>query len=194
MKTLNTIQTISRIGKIISKIVFILSLVGGIGCIVGILCLALIPEGLKLGGVTIQGLIENEAALSSGAVYAAMAVGAILCAGEAVLSKLANNYFTHELAAGTPFTFDGAKEMIRLGICTIAIPIGTAVVAGIVYGILNAIFHSSPELDLSNSFSVGLGVMFIITGLICRHGAEVVQMNGIPQPTVIDSTETEQGE
>ena len=193
MKTLNTIQTLFKVARILSKIVFILSLIGGIGCIVGVISLALIPDGFKLGGVTVHSLIENSEALSTGAVYAALAVGAVLCAGEAVLSKLAERTFAHELAAGTPFTFVGAKEMIRLGVCTIAIPIATAIAAGIVYGIMNALLHSSPELDLSSSFSVGLGVMFIITGLICRHGAEVVQMNGIHQPT-LDIIEPQQGE
>ena len=41
-----------------------------------------------------------------GTMYAAMAVGCILSSGEAVLAKIAGNYFRNELKAGTPFTMD----------------------------------------------------------------------------------------
>ena len=175
MKTLKTIQTVSKIGKVLSKIVFILSLVGGIGCIVGLLCVAVIPDGIKLGGLTIRGIVEKDGTFSTASVMTKAAVGAILCAGEAVLSKIASNYFTHEVAAGTPFTFDGAKELIRLGICTICIPIGTSIVAGIVYSMMILLTKDAANINFDSGFSVGLGIMFIIAGLLCRHGAEVVQ-------------------
>lgn len=181
MKTLKTIQTLSKIGKIISKIIFIFCLIGGIGCIVGIIGLALIPDGLRIGGVTIHSMIEKNAEISMGTCYAAMAVGVVLCAGEAVLCKLAEKYFKNELAAGTPFTFDGAKELMRLGICTICIPIGTAVISGIVYGIMSSIFSGVEDYNISNITSVGLGVMFIVMSLFCRYGAEITQNEGVSQ-------------
>ena len=104
-----------------------------------------------------------------------------LCAGEAVLCKLAEKYFRNELAAGTPFTFDGAKELMLLGICTICIPIGTAVISGIVYGIMSSIFSGVADYSFSNATSVGLGVMFIVMSLLCRYGAEITQNEGVSQ-------------
>jgi len=181
MKTLKKIQTLSKIGKIISKILFIFCLIGGIGCFVGIISLAVIPDGFKLGGVTIHSMIEKNAEISMGTCYTAMAVGVVLCAGEAVLCKLAEKYFKNELAAGTPFTFDGAKELMRLGICTICIPIGTAVISGIVYGIMSSIFSGVADYSFSNATSVGLGVMFIVMSLLCRYGAEITQNEGVSQ-------------
>lgn len=181
MKTLKTIQTLSKIGKIISKIIFIFCLIGGIGCFVGIISLAVIPDGFKLGGVTIHSMIKKNAEISIGTCYAAMAVGIVLCAGEAVLCKLAEKYFKNELAAGTPFTFDGAKELMLLGICTICIPIGTAVISGIVYGIMSSIFSGVADYSFSNTTSVGLGVMFIVISLLCRYGAEITQNEGVSQ-------------
>lgn len=175
MKTLNTIQTLSKIAKIICKIVFILCLVGGIGCLVGILSLAFIPEGFKIGGVTVNSMIESSADVTMGAAYTGMAVGVILCAGEAVLCKFAERYFKNELAAGTPFTFDGAKELMRLGILTISISIGTTVVAAIVNEIMNHFLEGVDKIELSNGFSIGIGIAFIIMSLLCRHGAEVKQ-------------------
>ena len=179
MKTLNTIQKLSKVGKILCRIIFIFCLVGAIGCAVGIIGLAAVPGTLQIGGVTIHGLIEENAEVSVGTCYAAMATGLILCAGEAVLCKLAGKYFEGELAAGTPFTFEGAKEMIRLGVYTICIPIGTGMVASIVYAVLKLALADVAPLDWSafGSGSLGLGIMFIISGLLCRHGAEVKEEN-----------------
>lgn len=181
MKTLKTIQTLSKIGKIISRIIFIFCLIGGIGCIVGIISLAVIPDGFRLGGVTIHSMIEKNAEISMGTCYTAMAVGIVFCAGEAVLCKIAENYFKNEFAAGTPFTFDGAKELMRLGICTICIPIGTAVISGIVYGIISSVFSGVADYNISNFTSVGLGVMFIIMSLLCRYGAEITHNERVSQ-------------
>ena len=41
MKTLNIIQRLSRIGRILSKIIFIFCIIGFCGCIVGILSMAI---------------------------------------------------------------------------------------------------------------------------------------------------------
>ena len=174
-KTLRTIQTLSKIGKILCTIIFIFSLIGAIGCAVGVLGLALIPEGLKIGDVTIHSIIENKAAISLGTCYTAMASGIVICAGEAVLCKFAKRYFVNELAAGTPFTFEGARELIRLGILTICIPIAAAMTAGIVTGVMSHVLGNVSDLHISDNVSVGLGIMFIVTGLICRHGAEISQ-------------------
>ena len=173
MKTLNTIQKLSKIGRILSKIIFIFCLVGGILCAVGILCLALIPDGFKIGEVTIRGLIESKADVSLGTCYTAAAMGLVFCAGEAVLAKIAERYFRNEIGAGTPFTEKGAYEMKRLGICTICIPIGTAIIAGIVYGILKLTLKDVADLKFADYASIGLGIMFIVMSLICRYGAYV---------------------
>lgn len=178
MKTLKTIQTLSKVGKILCTIIFIFSLIGAIGCAVGIITLAVIPDGFKLGGVTIHGLIEKSADVNLGTGYAAMGMGIVLCAGEAVLCKIAKRYFVNELEAGTPFTFEGAKELIRLGILTICIPLGTTILAALVYGIVNVIYLGDiGDVNLNNFGSVALGVTFIIVGLLCRHGAEISQKN-----------------
>ena len=68
MNTLKTIQTLAKIGKVFSKIIFVC-------CIVGIVSLALGAETFKLGGVTIHSMIENEAGMRLPTLYASMAVG-----------------------------------------------------------------------------------------------------------------------
>ena len=106
-----------------------------------------------------------------------MAVGAIICAGEAVLCRIAGRYFKNELEAGTPFTFDGAKELLRLGIYTICIPVVTVVASEIVYQVMKHFLSNVDKLEIGNAVSVELGVMFIIMSLLCKYGAEIAKDN-----------------
>ena len=101
MKTLNNIQKLSKIRKVLSRLVFVFCIIGFCGCIVGILSMALGAPTLKIGGVTLKSILSIEAGVTTGTAYAAMAAGMILCAGEAVLAKFAEHYFKRELADGT---------------------------------------------------------------------------------------------
>ena len=173
MKTLKTIQTISKIGRILSMIVFVFCIVGFCCCVIGITGLAMGLTEFKLGDVTLRSIIQNEAGVSDGTLYTAMAAGIVLCAGECVLAKFAANYFKRELQDGTPFTLGGAKELMRVGILAICIPIVTRVLAEIVYLIMKAAMTDVDPLELSDASSVSLGVMMIVASLLCKYGAEL---------------------
>ncbi len=173
MNNLKTIQTLARIGKILSKIIHVCCIVGFCGCIVGIVGLAIGTDTFKLGGVTIHSMIENEAGMDLPAMYVSMSVGAIFCAAEAVLSKFAEVYFKNELADGDPFTLRGAMELMRLGILTIAIPLGTVIMCSIIVSVADKIYPGIDKLSLGEFSSVGLGVMMIVLSLFCRYGSEL---------------------
>lgn len=178
MKSLSTIQTLSKIGKVLSKIAFIFSVIGFCGCIVGLLSMNLGNGSLiKFGGVTLHGLISSDYGYNINSITAALSGWMVICAGEAVLAKFAEVYFKNELTAGTPFTLAGAKEMLRLGILTLAIPTGCAVVGSIVEGIIVGFMKvekaAAMDLYFDNESSIALGVMFIVISLLCRYGSEL---------------------
>ena len=175
MKTLKTVQTLSKIGRVLSKIVFIFCIVGFCGCLVGVAGLLAGAEALKLGGMTLHGLLEAEAEMSLPDTYAAIAIGLVFCAAEAVLSKFAEVYFKRELADGTPFTLRGAKELLRLGILTIAIPTGALIVCAIGMGVARQLVPELRELSVDGFGSVGLGLGMIVASLLCRLGAETAK-------------------
>lgn len=183
MNTLKTIQILSKIGRIISKIINICCVVGFCGCIVGIVSLALGGEVFKLGDVTVYSIIENHSHMSMPTLYTAMAVGIVFCAAGIALSKFAEHYFRNELADGTPFTVRGAKELMRLGILTITIPLGAAIVCSIGVGIAGNFFPEIEELSYDGFTSVGLGVMMIVSSLLCRFGAESCGGKDSPEST-----------
>ena len=173
MKTLITIQTLAKIGKAFSKIIYVCCIVGFCGCIVGIVSLAIGAETFKLGGVTVHSMIENKAGMNLPTLYASMAVGLLFCASEAVLCKFAEIYFKNELADGNPFTLRGAKELMRLGILTVAIPLGTVIICSIGVSIADNVYPGIDKLSIGEFSSVGLGIMMIVLSLFCRYCAEL---------------------
>ena len=178
MKSLNTIQKLSKIGKILSKIAFIFSVIGFCGCIAGLLSLRLGSGSLiKIGGATLHGLISEEYGYNTKSIGATLSGWMIVCAGEAVLSKFAEVYFKNELKAETPFTLASAKELLRLGILTLVIPTGCAVAGSIVEGVIAGFMKvekaAAMDMYFDNAASIVLGIMFILGSLLCRYGAEL---------------------
>ena len=179
MKTLKTIQTLAKIGEVLSCIAFIFACIGFGGSVVGALSAAFGGGfAIKLGGVTIYDLFGGARYSELEGVCAALLGWMIVCAGEAVVAKFAELYFKRELAAGTPFTLGGAKELTRLGILTLAVPTGCAVLAAIVSGIAASFLRASEAMDVhfDNGVSIALGVMFLVAALLCRLGAEQTQV------------------
>ena len=186
MKSLQTIQTLSKIGKIISKIVYICCMVGFIGCAVGLVAISVGGNALILDDATLNDVLHNEG-VSLGTAVTALVTGLILCAGAYVASRMAYRYFDHELNAGTPFTLEGAKELTRLGIFVIGINIISAVLAQVAQGIISAVMGNVAALALEDGGSVAIGVMLIVISLFCRYGAELVE-----NPTVKEQNLDEQ--
>lgn len=178
-KNLKVIQTLAKIGRVLCKIAWICSIVGAAGCAVGILSLAVGQDKiLKIGGVTIHGIISNESGSSTGTMYASMTVGMIFCIGEIVLARFAERYFKNELSDGTPFTLTGAAEMKRLGILTICISLGSVILAEIAYQIFDYAFNGVADMHIGDYSSVGLGIAFIIMSVVFSYGASLEKEKG----------------
>ena len=178
MKSLDTIQKLSKIGRVLSKIAFLFSVIGFCGCIAGLLSLSFGNGSLiKIGGVTLHALISEEYGYNIKSITVALSGWMIICAGKAVLSKFAEVYFKNELKAETPFTLVGAKGLLLLGILTLAIPTGCAVAGSIVEGIIAGFMQvekaEAMDIYFDNAASIALGIMFILGSLLCRYGAEL---------------------
>ena len=177
MKTLEVIQKLSSIGKILSKIVFIACIVSFCLCLLALIGLALNFDGLiKIRGVTIHGLITEEIGVEKTSLAIAVVGVMIIIVGEAVVSRFAVGYFSKELEEGTPFSRLASDELMKLGILTIAVPIAGSIVAAIVMGIICGIMdieEASELVKCDGDGNITLGVMFIIGSLLCRYGAEL---------------------
>lgn len=187
MKSLNTIQTLAKIGRVLSKIVFVFCIVGAILSAVGGVCYAVFGEKIfESGAVTIQGLIDADGAPSA-VVYYAVAVGFLACVLEAILSKKAERYFVHELADGTPFTMRGAHELKNVGVLAIVFPAVLAIINGIGSGIIDHMLTEDMEETFSFHFElsgIGLGIGLVIVAVLCRYGASLLQAPGEQAPEI----------
>ena len=179
-KSLHTIQTLARLGKIFSQIIFVCCIVGAVGCCVGIVALAGI-NGLVVGGKDLTAMVISGSNTGMETLVFACIASLIACVAECVLSKFANIYFKHELAAGTPFTMEGSKEILRLGILTIVIPLGALILEGIVYTISEVFYPATQQLNMEDMTSVGMGIMFILASVIFQYGAELGEQKQIDE-------------
>ncbi len=179
MKSLKIIQVLAKIAKIICKIIFVCCIVAFCGCVVGIFSLILGVEYLKIGGVSLGNILYTEASVSIGTLYTTMAIGVILSAGECVLAKFAEAYFTKEIADGTPFSVSGSKELFRLGILCIVISLGSLIIAEITQSVMSCVLTDVVRLNLEDYDSAFLGVSFLIFSLVFRSGAEILENSNL---------------
>lgn len=186
-KNYKIVQKIAKTGKILSKVAFVFSMIGICGCLVGLLS-NLFGSGkiVKIGGVTIYGLLADFTAYNVSSISVTLVAWLIVCIGQAVLAKFAELYFCNALTAETPFTKTGARELRRLGIMAIAVPTGCVVLAEIVQGIMrgfmNVTADGGADLSFDNEASIIVGVMFIVGSFLCGYGAEVLEdKNKVPE-------------
>lgn len=175
MKTLKTVQKLYKLGKVLSIIFFIFSIIAFCCCIVRMLGVSFKVDTLVINGVTYgESLNENYGALDNGnqAECAMILIQMVLLAGEAVLSKFAHCYFKRELKIGTPFDVASARELMRLGILAVSIPAACSIISSIIIGIFTLAYGSSLDLNFQMNFTpYGVGIMFMVMSRICRLGA-----------------------
>ena len=97
MKSLHTIQKLSKLGEILSKTAFIFAVIGCCGCIAGMLSMGFgNGELLRIGAITLHGLIYEKYGYNGRSIAATLSGSLLVCAGEAALAKFAESYFRNE--------------------------------------------------------------------------------------------------
>lgn len=174
MKSLNIIQTLAKIAKVFTKVLYICCIVGIVGCAVGMISIPFGDTGIiKIGGVSVYGLIANETGGSLTHLYPTLAGAVIVCIGQMITAKYSEKYLTNELSAGTPFTKNGANELLRLGIITAAVPLGAGILAQIVSKVIAKAVECGEVFELDAPESVAIGLLMIVMSLLCSYGASL---------------------
>ena len=135
---------------------------------------------LKLGGVTIESLLQDEAGITTGSLYALLTSAILLCVSEGILAKCAARYFTRELADGTPFTTGGAQQLQTTGILAVCLPLGAQILTEIVTSILEKQFPDTVASGLHDYGSIAVGVTLIVVAQICKYGAALLNEKAEP--------------
>lgn len=169
-KSLSWIQTIAKIGKIVCKVVFILSIIGAVGATIGLLSVVALGSASLLD----LGLLSEQKGDNFFSLSIFSCINAIItCAGTAIISRLGERYLDHELQAGTPFTQEGAHELFRYGITTIIVSVASSVLSGLVFGVFWIFKFAYADADAATGLSIELGLILLLLSLIFQHGAEL---------------------
>ena len=175
MKTLDKLQKLARIGKIVSRIFLFAS----IFCVtVSIIALmAVLLSGDLSGDVkdfTISGLMKDSSKLASLDIVIYIIALAVYFIGHTYLWNSAYRYFAVAVESGTPFKADNSSNLMKLGIATILFP---AIFELLTLVLLNFatehVFNGSLIMDYNPSSTFSLGIMIIFASVICRYGAEI---------------------
>lgn len=182
MKSLKAIQVFTKIGRILSKIVFICCIVGVCGCITATVSLAVCGSvGVKFNGSTLEQIIVDQTKVSLNTMIIGCNVAMIICAGECVIAKFGELYFKHESEAGTPFTDKGCKELCRLGIIATAIPVVTSTICAIFVAIAKATMADVTDVSFDIMGGIGVGLVILLFALLCKYGTDALANNGEAQ-------------
>lgn len=173
MNSKKTIDTIVKISEVFCRVVYICSIVCLCISAVGFVLIPYGGEILKIGGVTINNIIDVEDTTS---LFPFFAEGIINCIGFIILTREAQRYLRLEIQAGTPFDLEAASELKRLGLITVIVPISANIIVEIVSNIFESITNSAAfsldNLDFDNDGSIAIGLMLVLMSVLCRYGAE----------------------
>lgn len=173
--SLEIIQTFMKVGQVLSKVVNVFCLIGIIGCVIGAIALGTVQNVIVLGNITIHGIIDAKDYLSIGTGYTGLTIGVIVCTAQYFLSKKAYEYFTNELEANTPFTFEGAKELWNLGLYNIFISLASVIASNIAYITMSRLFKTVAEININDVETIGMGATMLALSVIFKYGAEVME-------------------
>ena len=165
-KTLSIILTIFKVVKIVAKVIFILCIVGGVGCLAS---LVLLPVVQMLPSE----ILPPEAEIQFPSAYIACVVGVVSCAAAAVTAYFGEKYFGNVENAGTPFTLDSSKECFRLGIILLITSAASTLISSILSTILNYIFDAH-VFEIEGSLDLSAGLFLLFLSLIFKCGAELI--------------------
>lgn len=172
-KTLKTIQTISKVARIICKIVFIICVIGAVACLVSVILLAALSSAnIRIDGKSISDIISESAKMPISRIALNCVLGALLCIVQGVIAYMELRYFTHEIEDGTPFTFHGSKEIFRLGIFTLISPFVYGISGAVIVGVFNGLTDMNVKFE-TGAVDTAIGIAFLFLSLIFKYGAEL---------------------
>lgn len=165
MKSLDRIQKIIKVFKILTNIAMIFAYV----CAGLLFITAILMANNSSYQIIADSAPEMFADIDRNKTIAELLCDFVVCLTDGLLLTFTLLYLKHELEDGTPFTNKGANEIKGLGIRLIILPL---VAIGIISAIC-ATFNAELPETMPNELSVSFGIALIIISIIFRYGAEL---------------------
>lgn len=174
MKTLDTIQKLARIGKTVTRIFLILSILFITLSIITLMAVILSDSmSVDVRNYTIGGLFRGRGDIAALDIIIYIIALSVFFIGHTYLWNSAYRYFAVEVETGTPFKEENYRNLRALGIATILFPALFEMLTLILLNFASEhVFSGSAIMEYNPLSTFSLGVMIIFVSLVCRYGAE----------------------
>ncbi len=173
MKSLKTVQTISKVLSILATIAFVFTIIGAAGSLIGGFSLFFAQF---LGQDIVDMIVAETHAPNISKLAIALIAESFFLAGVAVALGFTCRYLKNELKDGTPFTYRGSRELLYTGIISIAVPAGTLLISSVITAIFGV-----PEDLITNNYDITSGVLMILISFIFTYGADISAQKAEPE-------------
>lgn len=192
MKSLQRVQKIMSVLKVLAKVIFIFSIVGAALSLLMTLTIASLGSESEVIEEVIKQYVENgllPQETNSKEVYQAMLAimmsSTLLCISEAIIYYFVKGMYSYAVEIGTPFDKTLVMKMRKIGKLRIIVSIVTLIICAIIISIT---VNNSNDISLSNSSSIIMGVLYLIVACFLDYGSDI---NHLPNEEVVNENNNE---
>ena len=192
MKSLQRVQKIMSVLKVLAKVIFIFSIIGAVLSLLMTLIIASLGSESEVIEEVIKQYVDNgllPQGTNSKEVYqlmmATMMSSTLLCISEAIIYYFVKGMCNYAVEIGTPFDKTLVMKMRKIGKLRIIISIVTLIVCAIIISIT---VNGSNDISLSNSSSIIMGILYLIIACFLDYGSDI---NHLPNEEVVNENNDE---
>lgn len=187
MKSLQRVQKIMSVLKVLAKVLFIFSIIGAALSLLMTLMIASLGSESDVIQEVIKQYVDNgllPQGTDSKEIYqtmiATMMSSTLLCISEAIIYYFVKGMYSYAVEIGTPFDKTLVRKMRKLGKLRIIVSIVTLIICAIIISIT---VGDSNNISLSNSSSIIIGILYLIIACFLDYGSDI---NHLPNEEVVN--------
>ena len=169
MESSKKVQRIAKIFKILSKIGFVCSIIGLVSCVISSICFGVWGNDENL----IALLTEYGVTFDYNTILSLCICSAVECAFSIFLYYYASKFYDNVCKNQECFDKNRVKEIRKLGILHIVLPIASAMIIAIIMECFKV------DLAFTNDAMLTLGIVYLIMSFVLDYGADIRKENEI---------------
>lgn len=181
MKSLNIIQTLAKIGRIICIVLFILGIIGAAGSVLG-LSLFPIMQGVIVAEpnkTLADYLLEKGIRLFD--VYSSLAIAIAFSGLSIFLCKYTELLLNEQIKLGTPFDHSYVKKMRKYALISVITCVCVNILVAVILALVGFFTQTKFTYNAGSFSTIGWGIAILILSLFCEYGADLLHP-AVPAP------------
>lgn len=165
-------KTILKLGKVLSTIAFVVSIVIVVFCVLSLLSVKTVGTGpiAQVGNTTIYGVLSDIGIAEEPFLKDILIIMAVFSAASLISGFVAMRFFAKELKESTLFNSECGKRCRTTGILIAVVNAIAVVICGALYTLHNVVFDDYLSMNTSAGLSFVIGIGFIICSVIIESG------------------------